>query len=111
MKKMLIIIGILAVLLVGCEKTDIAQTYKKSENNGITFTYYKMKDGTWKCDDKIYQYRLELTGRLPNAVTDSCYVVLTDNENLAFEDVSNSLLGSLLEDSKTMEGSVIVELK
>lgn len=111
MKKMLIIIGILAVLLVGCEKTDIAQTYKKSENDGIYYTYYKMKDGTWKCDDKTYQYRLELTGRLPNAVTDSCYVVLTDNENLTFEDVSNSLLGSLLEDSRAMHGSVLVEWK
>lgn len=43
MKKMLIIIGILAVLLVGCEKTDIAQTYKKSENDGIYYTYLKLR--------------------------------------------------------------------
>lgn len=55
--------------------------------------------------------RLELTGRMPNAESDSYYVVLTDNENLTFEDVSKSLYGSLLEDSKIMEGSIIVEMK
>lgn len=111
MKKMLIIIGIFAVLLVGCQKNDITKTYKESKDEGIIFTYYKMNDGTWKCDDKIYQYRLELAGRMPNAETDSYYVVLTDNEKLTFEDASKSLFGSSLEDSKAMEGSIIVESK
>ncbi len=74
-------------------------------------TYYEMNDGTWQCDDISYQFRLELDGRMPNAEADSYYVVLTDNENLTFEDVSKSLYGSLLEDSKIMEGSIIVEMR
>lgn len=40
MKKMLISIGLLAVLLTGCGKTDIVKTYEKSENAGISATYY-----------------------------------------------------------------------
>ena len=93
MKKMLISIGLLAVLLTGCGKTNIVKTYEKSEN-GVT-----------------YQFRLELRGRMPNAESDSYYAVLTDNKNLTFEDVSKSLYGSLLEDSKIMEGSIIVEMR
>ena len=45
-----------------------------------------------------------------NAESDSYYVVLTDNEDLTFEDVSKSLYSSLLEDNKIMEGSIIVEM-
>lgn len=104
-------IGLLTILLMGCGKTDITKTYKKSENDGIIATYYEMNNGTWQSDDRTYQFRLELTGRMPNAESDSYYVVLTDNENLTFEDVSKSLYSSLLEDSKIMEGSVIVEMK
>lgn len=111
MKRTLIMIVLLLVLLIGCGKTDIAKIYEKSENDGIIATYYEMNNGTWKCDDRTYQFRLELTGRMPNAESDSYYVVLTDNENLTFEDVSKSLFGSLLEDSKIMEGSIIVEMK
>ena len=111
MKKMLIPIGLLAVLLTGCGKTDIVKTYEKSEDAGITVTYYEIDNGTWKCDGVTYQFRLELRGRMPNAESDSYYTVLTDNKNLTFEDVSKSLYGSLLEDSKIMEGSIIVEMR
>jgi len=70
-----------------------------------------MSDGTWKCDEITYQYRLELSGRWPNAEAETYYVVLTDNEELTFEDVSKSLYSSLLEDSEIMEDSVILEMK
>ena len=40
MKTMLILIGLLAVLLTGGGKTDIVKTYEKSEDAGITVTYY-----------------------------------------------------------------------
>ena len=42
MKKMLISIGLLAVLLTGCGKTNIVKTYEKSENAGISATYYEI---------------------------------------------------------------------
>ena len=110
MKKLIAMIGLLTVLLAGCGKNDIAKVYEKSESDGIVATYYEMNDGTWQCDN-IYQFRLELAGRMPNAKSGSSYVVLTDNENLTFEDVAKSLYSSSLEDSKIMDGSIIVEMK
>ena len=111
MKKLIAMIGLLTVLLAGCGKNDIAKVYEKSESDGIVATYYEMNDGTWQCDDNIYQFRLELAGRMPNAKSGSSYVVLTDNENLTFEDVAKSLYSSSLEVSKIMDGSMIVEMK
>lgn len=111
MRKILVALVFCALLFTGCGKSDIAKTYNQSEKDGILMTYYEMNDGTWQCDDISYQFRLELDGRMPNAEADSYYVVLTDNENLTFEDVSKSLYGSLLEDSKIMEGSIIVEMR
>lgn len=99
------------MVLSGCEKSDIVIAYNASDYNGIVKTYYEMPDGTWKCNNITYQYRLELKGRMPNAESDSCYVVLTDNNNLTFKEVSKSMYSSLLEDSKVMEGSVIVEMR
>ena len=46
MKKTFIMIGLLTILLMGCGKTDITKTYKKSENDGIIATYYEMNNGT-----------------------------------------------------------------
>ena len=111
MKKLIAMIGLLTVLLAGCGRNDIAKVYEKSESDGIVATYYEMNDGTWQCGDNTYLFRLELTGRMPNAKSDSSYVVLTDNENLAFEDVTKSLYSSSLDDSKIMDGSMIVEVK
>ena len=111
MKKILTVLTLCTLVVTGCGKSDIAKTYNQSEKDGILITYYEMNDGTWQCDDNIYQFRLELAGRMPNAKSDSSYVVLTDNENLTFEDVAKSLYSSSLEDSKIMDGSIIVEMK
>lgn len=48
---------------------------------------------------------------MPNAVKDGIYVVLTDNAALTYEEVSKSLFSSSFEDTKIMEGSVLVELR
>ena len=48
-------------------------------------TYYKMSDGTWKCNGNSYKYKLEVTGRVPNAVIDSTYVYLSNIDNIPFE--------------------------
>ncbi len=89
-----------AVVLTGCEtaqkvctdeeeglthtegEAKVVRTYEASEEDGIPYTYYELEDGTWKCEDTVYQYRLELAGRMPNAESDSHYVVLTDNGGL-----------------------------
>lgn len=90
----------------------IAKVYYESEEDGIMKTYYEMEDGTWECEGTSYPFRLVLSGRMPNAAKDSCYVVLTDNEKLTFEEVSKSMYSSSMEYiHKVMGGSVIVEWK
>ena len=111
MKKLWAIFVLEVTLLAGCGKSGVINTYQPSEGNGVVKTYYEMDDGTWLCNQKNYQYRLELTGRMPTAQEDSCYVVLTDRDDLTFEDVSKSLYSSLLKDSEVMKGSIIVEMK
>ena len=110
-KKLFAILAACLMLFVGCGENEIVNTYEQSEDSGVMKTYYEMKDGTWKGDDTIYKYRLELNGRMPNAEKDSCFVVLTDDKSLSFETVSKSLYSSLLKDADAMKGSVIVELK
>lgn len=90
----------------------VVKVYIESEKDGIRKTYYEMENGTWECEGTSYPFRLVLSGRTPNAVKDSRYVVLTDNENLTFEEVSKSMYSSSMEYiNKVMESSVIVEWK
>lgn len=88
----------------------VVKVCRESED-GVMKTYYEAEDGTWECDGIVYRFRLELRGRMPNAVKDSCYVVLTDNAELTFGDVTKSMISSSFEDAKIMEGSVLVELR
>ena len=56
------------------------------ETINTTFeTYYKMSDGTWQMNGNTYKYRLEISGRMPNAVKDTTYVFLSNIEDIPFE--------------------------
>lgn len=105
------IVVLISVMITGCGKSGVVNTYEESEKDGIVVTYYEMEDGTWKCGEEFYDYRLELTGRMPNAERDGYYAVLTDNPELTYDEVAKSLYSSQLIDSLVMEGSVIVEMK
>ena len=75
-------------------------------------TYYEMSDGTWECDGYTYKYRLELSGRMPNAAKDTTYVYLSDIENISFQKaMMASGLSSNMEDYFAIEEAVLVELK
>ena len=54
--------------------------------------YHQNEDGSWCYMGRNYQYRLMLTGTLPNAAADSFYVVLSDYDDITFEDAANFLL-------------------
>lgn len=89
MKKLLIFLGLFSMLLVGCGSNGTNWTvkaYNQSEKDGVVMTYYEMNDGTWKCNGISYKFRLELSGKMPNAADESNYVVLTDNADLTFEE-------------------------
>ena len=71
----------LASVAIGCgKKNGIRATYDGNIN-----TYYELEDGTWSCDDRSYEYRLECRGRLPNAECDSVFVYLSNLPDISFE--------------------------
>ncbi len=75
-------------------------------------TYYEMSDGTWECDGYTYKYRLEISGRMPNAAKDTTYVYLSNIENISFQKaMMASGLSSNMEDYFAIEEAVLVELK
>ena len=100
-KKFMWILTLLCIfLLVGCSKskskTDIVNTFEETpagliedyiENSKmVTHTkYYEMGDGTWKTDEFTYKYRLEITGRLNSAEKDTTYVILSNTDDITFE--------------------------
>jgi hypothetical protein len=109
MKRMIILI--LTVLLVlsvsGCgDKVNAEETVE-----GNMKTYCKMSDGTWMCDDVIYKYRLEISGRMPNAAADSTFVYLSNLEDISFEQAWKAAgISSYSDDYFSKEDAVLVEL-
>lgn len=69
------------------EETDseLVEEYFENDELVTLVKYYEMSDGTWKTDDYTYQYRLEITGRMNNAVKDSTFVYLSNIEDISFE--------------------------
>ena len=107
-KQWLMGLALSLVLLAGCSASNVVKTYE-SDQDSVMVTYQELKDGTWKCEDTVYQYRLELTGTLPNAQADSHYVVLSQREDVTFQEVSQALVSSMA--SLEPVDYVLVELK
>ena len=93
-KQWLMGLALSLVLLAGCSASNVVKTYESGQDS-VMVTYQELKDGTWKCEDTVYQYRLELTGTLPKAQADSHYVVLSQREDVSFEEVSRWMLSSV----------------
>jgi len=73
-------------------------------------TYYKMSDGTWQWNGNSYKYKLEVTGRVPNAVIDSTYVYLSNIDNIPFERAYKaSGISSSTADYYSVEEAVMVD--
>lgn len=74
--------------------------------------HYKMSDGTWKTDDYLYQYRLEITGRMNNAAKDRTFVFLSNIETITFDQAwKASGFSSNLNDYFDIEDAKFVSLK
>ena len=79
--------------------------------NGNMKTYYQMTNGTWSCDGYIYQYRLEIKGRLNNAAQDSEYVYLSNIPEITFDQAwKASGLSSDSNDYFQIQDAVLVEM-
>ena len=71
----------------------VVKTYEATDPEDATETdelvvfvkHYEMSDGTWKTENHTYKYRLEKTGRVHNAASDTTFVFLSNIENITFE--------------------------
>ena len=110
MKRIITILLCLAVILLSsaCGRND---SVRKTVNGNMK-TYYEMNDGTWMCDDYTYKYRLEISGRMPNAAVDSTFVYLSNIEEIPFERAYMAAgVSSITEDYFQPEDAVLVEMK
>ena len=94
------------VVVVGCavngEEKEVAEvSIKKNEIEDVTKEkyfeqgYYKRSDGKWAIEvvgdeigtikTMVYQYRIVLHGRIPNAAMDSNFIILSNRKNITFE--------------------------
>lgn len=126
MKKITVLIfaWLCAAVMFGCSPSNaepyVVNTYEETsadlveeyiENSKIVtmVTYYEMSDGTWKTDNYTYQYKLELTGRNRAAVKDSTYIILSNTDDITFEQAwKASGLSSNMADYFKEEDAVIV---
>lgn len=110
MKKILILLLclLLTASITGCG----TQSIKPIDTiEGNMKTYSEISDGTWQCDGHIYKYRLEISGRLSNAVKDSTYIYLSNIEDITFEQAwKASGLSSNMDDYFDIDEAVLVEL-
>ena len=124
MKRRMWAVLLLTLVLCGCSgEAEVVNTFTETPEELITErieqgeevtmqTYYELSDGTWKTDDCAYQYRLVVTGRLHNAVKDTTYTILSNIEEITFDQAwKASGLSSNTEDYFAGEDAVFVAIQ
>ena len=107
MKRIVLFCILLVITLSGCAKKAAV----KNTIEGNMKTYYEMTDGTWRCDDHLYKYRLEINGRIPNAAVDSSFVYLSNIEEITFDQAYKAAgISSNSDDYYSPEEAVLVEM-
>ena len=109
MKKAVLILLclLLAAAVLGCAKENAV----KDTVEGNMKTYSRMADGAWTCGGHIYKYRLEISGRMPNAAVDSTFVYLSNIEEISFEQAYLAAgVSSSSDDYFSQEEAVLVEM-
>ena len=93
------------------EEMDGPAPFLKLECEEPEVAYSRNADGTWDHNGTTYQYRLELTGRMPNASADTTFVYLSNLETITFEQAWKAAgLSSHTADYFAPEDAVLVEM-
>lgn len=124
MKRRMWAVLLLTLVLCGCSgEAEVVNIFTETPEELVTErieqgeevttqTYYELSDGTWKTDDCAYQYRLVVTGRLHNAVKDTTYTILSNIEEITFDQAwKASGLSSNTEDYFSAEEAVFVAIQ
>jgi hypothetical protein len=98
---------LLAAAVSGCAKKAAV----KNTVEGNMRTYCEMTDGTWMCEDRLYKYRLEISGRMPNAAVDTSFVYLCNIEEITFDQAYRAAgISSSSDDYFPPDTAVLVEM-
>lgn len=82
------------------------------ENIPVEMKYYRNADGTWERNGYTYKYRLEITGRMPNATANITFVYLSNLETITFEQAWKAAgYSSNSADYFAIDDAVLVETK
>ena len=128
MKKKIVpfMIVIVMFLFTGCsqnKEVSVVKIYQITDsemiqecfdnNQFVTMEEYsELSDGTWKCNDITYKYRLEISGRMGGAVKDSTFVYLSNIENISFEQAWKAAgYSSNMNDYFDIQDAKFVEMK
>ena len=109
MKRFIIcLLGLILLLNMAC----CAKKEENKADEGRLKTYSELSNGTYSCDEHIYKYRFEISGRMPNAAQNSTFVYLSNLPEISFEQAwKASGLSSSLEDYFSEEDAILVDRK
>ena len=107
MKRFIIcLLGLILLLNMAC----CAKKEENKADEGRLKTYSELSNGTYSCEEHIYKYRFEISGRMPNAAKNSTFVYLSNLSEISFEQAWRaSGLSSSLDDYFSEEDAILVE--
>ena len=107
MKRFIIcLLGLILLLNMAC----CAKKEENKADEGRLKTYSELSNGTYSCEEHIYKYRFEISGRMPNAAKNSTFVYLSNLPEISFEQAwKASGLSSSLDDYFSEEDAILVE--
>lgn len=79
------------LIILQFDNQDFSNNHYVS-NRGIE--YSSNKDGTYTCQGRTFLYKIVVKGKSQDAVKSMSYTVLTNNENLTYDDVISYYLSS-----------------
>lgn len=107
---LLILLTLTAALLCACFAKS-SYTKDAGEDGVIRAYSFDADTDRYTCEGIEYAYRLTLTGTLPHAVRESTYVVLSNAEDVTFEETARQFFSSDTADFFDPEQTVVVEMR
>ncbi|MDD2294055.1 MAG: hypothetical protein PHD07_07610 [Bacteroidales bacterium] len=109
MKQICLVLSLCVLFaLSSCTKDDLLKKYT-TDMDGVLIEYWHNDNGSWSTADYTYKYRLVLTGRLPSAVVNSEYVVLSNTKEVTFDQCAAQIISSSTADWFDKSKTVLVE--
>ena len=107
-RRWIIVLALVCALFVSFSAITFAANTQ--ERTIITLREHSQNaDGIWECEGNTYKYKMEITGRMPNADCDSTFIYLSNSEKITLEQAWKAAgFSSNLNDYFDVEDAVLV---